>query len=127
MGMLIFQPDVGLGILAEKLLQVAVHQVQADRIDRHHADPAGHLLVQRADLIFQGVVALDQLATAFVIRLPLGSEHERAFGAVDQLDAQPLLQLVHDLAGPRLGNAVLVGGPREAPPADDVAKHLQDL
>ena len=48
--MQILEPHVGLGILAEELLQIAVHVVQADRIDRGHAHPAGHFFVQRADL-----------------------------------------------------------------------------
>ena len=32
---------------------------------------------------------------------------------------------MHDLAGPRLRDAVFVGRPGETPPADNVAKYLQ--
>ena len=116
---------MALGYWLEKLLQIAAHVVQADRIDRHHAHPAGNFLVQRAHLVFQGVVALHQLAAALVVGLALGRKHEGALGAIDQLDAQPALELVDDLAGPGLGNAVFVGCREKLLPADDVTKDLQ--
>ena len=82
--MLIFESHVGLGIVAEKLLQITVHVVQSDRIDRHHPHPAGNFFVQRAHLVFQRVVALHQLATAFVVGFALGREHEGSFRAIDR-------------------------------------------
>ena len=98
--------------------------VQADRVDRDHSNAPRHFLVQRAHLILQGVIALHQLAAALVIGLSLGREHERPLGAINQLHSQAALQLIDDLAGTRLRDPVLVGGPREASPADDIAEDL---
>ena len=45
--------------------------------------------MQRADLVLQRVVALDEFAAALVVGFALGREHEGTLGAVDQLDPQP--------------------------------------
>lgn len=122
---LILEPHVRFGVVAQKLLQVSAHMVQPDRVDRDHAHAAGNLLVQGPHLVLKRNVALHQFTAAFVIRFPLGSQHEGPLRAIDELHAQTAFQLVHHLAGTRLRNAVFFGRAREASPADDIAKNLQ--
>ena len=97
---------------------------QADRVDRRHGEPRDDRFVQRADFALQVVVPLHDHAGAFVKLVPFGREHERPLRAVDQLHAQPLFQLMHDLAGVRLRNAVELGGTRKAAMVDDVAERF---
>ena len=101
--------------------------VQADGINRGHAHAARHLLMQRADLVFQGGIALHHAAAAVVINLPLGSQHKRPLRAVNQQHAQPLFQLLDDLAGGRLRNLVFFGGAGKASLPNDITKDLQRL
>ena len=58
---------------------------------------------------------------------PFGRHDERALGAIDQGDAEMVLELPQGLAGRRLGHEALLGAPREAPEADDVAVEAQRL
>jgi hypothetical protein len=127
LGMEVFQADVGLGMLPAKLLHVAAHVVEPHGVDRRHADSSRHLLVERADLVLQGLVLGDQLAAAVEKDLALAGGHERPLRSLDQLHPEMALELADDLAGPRLGNAVGLGRPGETPAGDDVAEDLEGL
>src|SRR5262249_28071402 len=124
-GMLILQPNVGLRIVAEEPLHKATHVRQPDRVDRSHADPPRDFLVERANLFFQGEIALDELSAAFVIDLPFRGEHKWPLRPVDQLHTEVLFQSIDDLARSRLRYAVFAGSARKAPAANDIAKNLE--
>ena len=70
---LILNADVGLRILAQKVLNKPVHVRQADRINRSDTDAAGDFLVQCPHLFFEGKIPLDELAAALVIHFPFSS------------------------------------------------------
>ena len=111
----------------EEILQIPVHVVQADRIDRGHHHATGNFLMQLANFIFQLVVMLHDLPHAVVVSLPLGSQNERASRAIDQLHVEPLFQLMDHLARSRLRDAILVGCPRETTPSDNIAEYFERL
>jgi hypothetical protein len=83
--------------------------------------------MERSHPLFQDEVSFYDLATAGVIDFAFRSQREGAFRAIDQLRAQVPLQLINHLTGPRLRNAVLLGGARKTAPADDIAKHFEGL
>ena len=123
----IFQANVCLGVLTAELLDVATHMVETHGVDRRHANAAGHLLVERADLVFDRLVGRQDLAAALVKHLALGRGHQRPLRPLDELHAQSVLELANHLAGPRLGDAVVFGRPGKAPPGNDVAEDLERL
>ena len=57
--------------------------------------------------------------------LMVACDLQRPGGAVDELDAEPLLQLRDDLAGRRLAHPVGRRGPGKAPVPGDVTEHAQ--
>jgi len=123
----ILEPHVGLGMLGPKFLQIAAHVVEPHRIDGGNPHPTGHFVMKGANLVFESIVGSQDLAAAVEERFPLTGGHQRSLGSLDQLHAEPALQLADDLAGPRLGNAVVLGRPGKAPSADDVAEDIEGL
>src|SRR6185437_798371 len=74
-------------------------------------------------------ITLDQLLAPLVIRLSQHRQLQRPGRAIDQLHAEPFLQLMNDLTDRRLRQRRLLGGGRlrETATTSDVAKHLERL
>ena len=83
------------------------------------------LAVHRGDAALEVVVAIDQLASLAREHLTGGGELGRAHRAVEQLDAQLLLELLDALAHRRLGDAVELGSFGEAAQGRDVAEEAK--
>ena len=123
--MQILEPHVGLGISGHELADAPIHVMESDRIDRRHPNPTRHVTMQGANLVLQGEIAFNQCATSLVVEGAFGRQDEGALGPVDQLDAEPLLHLVDQLASAGLRHVVLVRGSREAALAHNVTEDLQ--
>src|SRR5690606_22419612 len=89
------------------------------------AEPPAGALLQAADKALELFEALHQVATALVVSGPRFGDQERAAGAVDQLDAEPLFEVIHQLARAGLRDMVQLGRLGKAAQADDVAEHLE--
>ena len=115
----------GLEALLERLQQVDAGGV--DRGDHHlaHQRRGRGLTVHRRDAALEVVVAIDQLAALAREHLAGGGELGRTHRAVEQLDAQLLLELLDALAHRRLGDAVELGGFGEAAQCRDVAEEAK--
>jgi hypothetical protein len=123
--MLVLHADVRLGIGLHEPLDKVIHVRKADRIDRGDTYAAGDFFVQRPDLLFKGVIALDELAAAFVIGFPFRRKNEWAFSPVNELHAQVLFQPIHNLTSAGLGNAIFAGRAGKTSPPHNVAKDLE--
>jgi len=87
-----------------ELLHGSAHVVEADGIDRRHADPAGDLLVERPDLVLERVIPSNQFTAAVEENLPFAGGQQGALRSLDELHSQPVFELADDLTGPRLRN-----------------------
>ena len=125
MGVEVLQPHLSAGMLRGEPLHERAHVMKADRVDRRHDEAAGLGVVERADLLLELFVAADNFAAAVVEALAFGSKAERPRRPVEQLHAEPPFERLHNLAGARLRDIVLVGGARKALALDDVAEDFQ--
>ena len=98
-GMEVFEPHVGLRMAAHELLHVAAHVVEAHGIDCGHPHAARHLVVERAHLVFEGIVGSNDLAAAVVKHLAFASRRKRPLRSFDQPHAEMGFELAHHLAG----------------------------
>ncbi len=126
MRMQIFEPDIGLRMGGQELSQQTAHVRQTDRIDRGDRQPGGRGFVKRANLPLQIVVPLNDDPRAFVKSLAFGRHNKRPLGSIDKLYSQMLFQMVHNLAGVGLRNAVCLGSAGKAAKIDDVAKRFEE-
>ena len=124
-GVEVFEADIGPGMEGGELLHRSAHVVEADGVDRRHANPAGDLLVERSDLVLERVIPGNQFPAAVEEHLPFAGGEQGALRPLDELHAQPLFELADDLTGPRLRNPVVLSGTGKAPPHDDVAEDFQ--
>src|SRR5436190_2042174 len=122
----VLESHVGPWMGAEELAQQSAHVCEADRIDRSDRQSGSRGFVQRSHLTFQIVVALYDHARAFMKPLAFRRDQKRAFGSVDELQAQMLFQVVHNLAGVGLRYAIGLGGARKAAKIDDVAIRFEE-
>ena len=120
-GMQALELDAGLGIERHELLHRPAHVVQADRVDGRHPHGAVDPGLDGGHLGLGLLPGLEDAAGGHVEGLALPGDHEGPLGAVDQHHAELRLELLHGLAGRRLGDEVLLGPAREGPEPDDVA------
>jgi hypothetical protein len=66
-------------------------------------------------------------SAAVVKDLPLAGGQERPLRPLDQLHPEPVFQLTHNLAGPRLRNAIVLGRTGKAAASNDIAEDFQGL
>ena len=126
-GMEVFESHIRLRMPAHELLHVAAHVVEAHGIDCGHSHAARHLVVECADLIFEGIVGGNDLAAAVVEHLAFAGGRQWPLRSFDQPHAEVGFELAHHLAGRRLRNAIVGGSLGKAAPRDDVSKDLQRL
>ena len=110
---------------AAEVLHPLRHVVHVDRVDGGNADDrvaAGPGVLHPRDDI---LVFLQHLAAAVVEKFPLVGEFPRAAGAVNERDAQILLNVLHGLAGAGLQNVIGLGAAREAAEPGHVAINFQ--
>ena len=115
----------GLEALLERLQQIDAGGVDGGDHHLAHQRRGRGLTVHRADAALEIVVAIDQLAALAREHFTGGCELGRTDRAVDQLDAQLLLELLDALAHRRLGDAVELGSFGEAPQGRDVAEEAK--
>src|SRR5438094_982944 len=122
-----FELDARLRVEGHETLHVPAHVVQADRIDRRDAhgavDPGLHGGNPRLGL----VPRLEEPAARLIEGLTFGRHDERPLGPVQELYPQFGLELLHRLAGGRLGDEVLGRAARERAKSHDVAVEPEGL
>jgi hypothetical protein len=99
--------------------------VQADGINRRHADGAGNDVLQILQLAVQRLVGLDDLLAVIIKHLALAREAELFLAALDEQRLEEPLQRADLLADGGLGDAVDLRRLGETFRFCEVAKNLE--
>ena len=123
----VFEAHPGLGEHGHEPLGMGAHDVDADRVDRRDTDDADNLGASGGDGAAEAVKSIEELLAPLIELMPLGRQHEGPLAAVDEEDVHVGFELLHGLAGSRLGHLIEGGTLREAVQPDDIAVELEHI
>ena len=98
---------------------------RVDRGDHHMASDSGRGVISGADLFNQGVKLAQNRRKSIEELLAFGRHDKRAFGSIDELDAEKFLEVLDALARGALGHAMLDCRMRKASLADHIVEDLE--
>ena len=101
--------------------------MQSDRINRRDPNVAGHLVLQRLHSAVQRLVRVDNILAVVIKQLPLFSQAEHLFAALDQQRIEMFLKRTDLLAHRRLGDSANTGRAGETATLRQVTKNLETL
>ena len=119
--------DVRAGDRCAKPVDVLAEIVESDGIDGCQPDRVAGRILSPLHRFFELVVAVDDLLATLEEELALRRQLPRAARPVDQLRAEPPLELAHGLTGGGLAHRVGQRAPREALVPDHVAEDVERL
>ena len=126
-GAAVFDLDVHSRVAPHEFLDVGRQVVQADAVNRRHADVAGDGVLHLLQMAVHCFVGLDDLFGVIEKQLPLVRKAEPFFAALNERRFKQPLHHGNLLADGRLGDSVDVGGLGEAFGFDEVAEYFQAL
>ena len=121
-GAAIFHVHIDGGIALQKPLDVRRQIVQADAVNRRHADGAGNDVLDLLQLAVQRIISLDDLLAVLVQHLAFAGEPEFLFAALDQQGFELPFQGTDLLADGGLGHIVDLRGLGETLRFGQIAK-----